>query len=165
MRPFLSQSSRRRVMTAALCSLFLLGGTWLPGDALPVAASAAIVAPAKVDPATTVQRRRRRRRRGQQRPSAERIREIQRALIRAGYLEGEPTSRWDAKTRAAMRRLQKESGLPVTGKLDARSLVKLGLGPETAGVAAPHPLPPEPVQTDEKPEEKSEAKPGNNRQP
>ena len=162
MRPFLSQSSRRRVMTAALCSLFLLGGTWLPGDALPVAASAAIVAPAKVDPATTVQRRRRR---GQQRPSAERIREIQRALIRAGYLEGEPTSRWDAKTRAAMRRLQKESGLPVTGKLDARSLVKLGLGPETAGVAAPHPLPPEPVQTDEKPEEKSEAKPGNNRQP
>jgi peptidoglycan hydrolase-like protein with peptidoglycan-binding domain len=152
-------------MTGALCALFLLGGTWLPGDALPVAASAAIVAPAKVDPATTAQRRRRRRRRGQQRPSAERIREIQQALIRAGYLEGKPTGRWDAKTRAAMRRLQEENGLPVTGKLDARSLVKLGLGSETAGVAAPHPLPPEPVQTDDKPDEKSEAKPGNNRQP
>ena len=160
MRPFLSQSSRRRVMTAALCALFLLGGPWLPGDALPVAASAAIVAPAKVDPATTAQRRRRRRR-GQQRPTAERIREIQQALIRAGYLEGKPTGRWDAKTRAAMRRLQEENGLPVTGKLDARSLVKLGLGSETAGVAAPHPLPPEPVQTDEKPDDK----PGNNRQP
>lgn len=152
-------------MTAALCALFLLGGTWLPGDALPVAASATIVAPAKVDPATTAQRRRRRRRRGQQRPTAERIREIQQALIRVGYLEGKPTGRWDAKTRAAMRRLQEENGLPVTGKLDARSLVKLGLGSETAGVAAPHPLPPEPVQTDEKPDEKSEAKPGNNRQP
>ncbi len=160
MRPFLSQSSRRRVMTAALCVLFLLGGPWLPGDALPVAASATIVAPAKVDPATTAQRRRRRRR-GQQRPTAERIREIQQALIRAGYLEGKPTGRWDAKTRAAMRRLQEENGLPVTGKLDARSLVKLGLGSETAGVAAPHPLPPEPVQTDEKPDDK----PGNNRQP
>ncbi|MCH7985131.1 MAG: peptidoglycan-binding protein [Acidobacteria bacterium] len=147
-------------MTGALCALFLLGGTWLPGDALPVAASAAIVAPAKVDPATTAQRRRRRRR-GQQRPTAERIREIQQALIRAGYLEGKPTGRWDAKTRAAMRRLQEENGLPVTGKLDARSLVKLGLGSETAGVAAPHPLPPEPVQTDEKPDDK----PGNNRQP
>jgi len=147
-------------MTGALCALFLLGGTWLPGDALPVAASAAIVAPAEVDPATTAQRRRRRRR-GQQRPTAERIREIQQALIRAGYLEGKPTGRWDAKTRAAMRRLQEENGLPVTGKLDARSLVKLGLGSETAGVAAPHPLPPEPVQTDEKPDDK----PGNNRQP
>ena len=147
-------------MTGALCALFLLGGPWLPGDALPVAASAAIVAPAEVDPATTAQRRRRRRR-GQQRPTAERIREIQQALIRAGYLEGKPTGRWDAKTRAAMRRLQEENGLPVTGKLDARSLVKLGLGSETAGVAAPHPLPPEPVQTDEKPDDK----PGNNRQP
>ncbi len=162
MRPFLSQSSRRRVMTGAFCALFLLGGTCFPGDALPVAASAAIVAPAKVDPATPAQRRRRRRRRrGQQRPSAERIREIQQALIRAGYLEGKPTGRWDAKSRAAMRRLQEESGLPVTGKLDARSLVKLGLGSKTAGVAAPHPLPPEPVQTDKKPDDK----PGNDRQP
>ncbi len=149
-------------MTSALCSLFLLGGPWFPGDALPVAASAAIVAPAEVDPATTAQRRRRRRRRrGQQRPSAERIREIQQALIRAGYLEGKPTGRWDAKSRAAMRRLQEENGLPVTGKLDARSLVKLGLGSETAGVAAPHPLPPEPVQAGEK----SEVKPDQNRQP
>ncbi len=152
-------------MTAALCALFLLGGPWGEGSVLSVAASAAIVAPAEVDPATTAQRRRRRRRRGQQRPSAERIREIQQALIRAGYLEDKPTGRWDAKTRAAMRRLQEENGLPVTGKLDARSLVKLGLGSETAGVAAPHPLPPEPVQTDEKPDGESEVKPGNNRQP
>jgi peptidoglycan hydrolase-like protein with peptidoglycan-binding domain len=144
-------------MTAAFCALFLLGGPWGSGSVLPVAASAAIVAPAEVDPTTTAQRRRRRRRRrGQQRPSAERIREIQQALIRAGYLEGKPTGRWDAKTRAAMRRLQEESGLPVTGKLDARSLVKLGLGPETAGVAAPHPLPPEPVQAGEKSEVKSD---------
>ncbi len=161
MRPFLSQSSRRRVMTAALCALFLLGGPWGEGSVLSLAASAAIVAPAKVDPATTAQRRRRRRRRGQQRPSAERIREIQQALIRAGYLEGKPTGRWDAKTRAAMRRLQEENGLPVTGKLDARSLVKLGLGSETAGVAAPHPLPPKPVQAGEK----SEVKPDQDRQP
>ena len=54
-------------MTGAFCALFLLGGTWGSGSVLYVAASAAIVAPAKVDPATTAQRRRRRRRRGQQR--------------------------------------------------------------------------------------------------
>ncbi len=84
-------------------------------------------------------RKRSRRQQAQQQPSPERIREIQEALRRAGYLQAEPTGKWDSATEAAMRRFQKEHGHPETGKPDALSLIKLGLGPETAGQAAPRP--------------------------
>jgi len=83
--------------------------------------------------------RRREPRRGQQQPTPARIREIQQALIREGYLTGEPTGKWDAATREAMRRYQQAHGHPITGKPDALSLIKLGLGPKTAGQAAPRP--------------------------
>jgi peptidoglycan hydrolase-like protein with peptidoglycan-binding domain len=82
---------------------------------------------------------RRKRRKGQLRPTPERIREIQTALIQKGYFAGEPTGSWDARTTDAMRRFQQTSGLEPTGRLDAPSLIKLGLGPETAGVGAPRP--------------------------
>ena len=80
---------------------------------------------------------RRRRRPGQLRPAADRIREIQGALIAKGYLKTEATGQWDAAATSAMQRFQQENGLEPTGRLDARSLIKLGLGPETAGVGAP----------------------------
>ncbi len=67
------------------------------------------------------------------RPEPERVVEIQRALIQAGYLNQEPTGKWDDATRAAMRRFQEEHALPPTGMPEAKSLMKLGLGP--------HPLP------------------------
>lgn len=57
----------------------------------------------------------------------------------AGYFMAEPTGKWDGATEAAMRRFQKERGHPETGKPDALSLIKLGLGPETAGQSAPRP--------------------------
>ena len=79
------------------------------------------------------------RQQAQQKPTPERIREIQEALREAGYLRTEPTGKWDGATEAAMRRFQKEHGHPQTGKPDALSLIKLGLGPETAGQAAPRP--------------------------
>ena len=63
----------------------------------------------------------------------QRVQEIQKALISAGYLQGEPTGAWDDATRAAMRRYQTASGFPATGLPEAKSLMKLGLGP--------HPLP------------------------
>lgn len=63
----------------------------------------------------------------------ERVVEIQQALIQAGYLNQEPSGRWDEATRAAMRRYQSENNLPVTGLPEAKTLMKLGLGP--------HPLP------------------------
>ena len=74
-----------------------------------------------------------RRRRAQMRPSLERIQEIQQALAQAGYLKAEPNGRWDDQTREAMRRYQTDHGFPVTGLPEAKSLMKLGLGP--------HPLP------------------------
>ncbi len=61
--------------------------------------------------------------------------EIQRALIQAGYLNREPTGKWDDGTREAMKRYQAANSLPATGLPEARTLMKLGLGP--------HPLPAE----------------------
>jgi peptidoglycan hydrolase-like protein with peptidoglycan-binding domain len=65
----------------------------------------------------------------------ERIKEIQQALVQAGYLNQEPNGNWDDATRDAMRRYQADHGFPITGMPEAKSLLKLGLGP--------HPLPPE----------------------
>ena len=76
-----------------------------------------------------------RRRRSMMRPESDRIGEIQQALVKSGYLSAEPTGRWDDQTREAMRRYQADNGFPVTGLPEAKSLMKLGLGP--------HPLPPD----------------------
>ena len=74
-----------------------------------------------------------RRRRAHKRPEPERVQEIQQALVQAGYLNAEPNGRWDDQTREAMRRYQADHGFATTGLPEAKSLMKLGLGP--------HPLP------------------------
>jgi len=91
---------------------------------------------------TSSKRRRSARARGQQAPTPERIKEIQAALTRAGYYQGEPTGKWDATSSEAMRRFQDANGLKPTGKIGARSLQVLGLGSEVAGLAPPRPLAP-----------------------
>ena len=58
---------------------------------------------------------------------------MQKALAQAGYYQGEPTGRWDDRTRDAMRHYQTANGFGATGLPDAKSIMKLGLGP--------HPLP------------------------
>ena len=65
----------------------------------------------------------------------ERISEIQGALAQSGYLNQEPNGKWDDPTRNAMRRFQQANGFPETALPEAKSLMKLGLGP--------HPLPEE----------------------
>ena len=65
----------------------------------------------------------------------ERVQEIQQALIREGYLQGEATGQWDGRTHEAMQRYQTDHGFPATGLPEAKSLMKLGLGS--------HPLPSE----------------------
>jgi len=85
--------------------------------------------------------RRSRRRPGQTVPSSDRISEIQTALGKDGSFQGAPSGKWDDETAQAMRRFQAAHGLNPTGKLDALSLQKLGLGSETAGAAAPTPPP------------------------
>jgi len=78
---------------------------------------------------------------GQAAPTPERISEIQEALAKKGVFAGTPTGKWDDSTADAMKQFQSAHGLTPTGKLDALTLQKLGLGSETAGLAAPTPPP------------------------
>ena len=76
---------------------------------------------------------------GQSVPTPDRIKEIQSALEKDGSYQGEPTGKWDAATTDAMKKYQDKIGVTPTGKIDAISLNKLGLGSETAGKGAPVP--------------------------
>jgi len=82
-----------------------------------------------------------RRVKGQAAPTPDRIGEIQAALGKDGAYSGVPTGKWDDSTTGALRKYQSAHGLSPTGKLDALTLEKLGLGSETAGVAPPTPPP------------------------
>ncbi|MGD0507507.1 MAG: peptidoglycan-binding domain-containing protein [Terriglobales bacterium] len=67
--------------------------------------------------------------RGQQVIDSERAREIQTALIREHYMQGQPSGTWDSATQAAMQRYQADHGWQSKTTPDARALIKLGLGP------------------------------------
>jgi peptidoglycan hydrolase-like protein with peptidoglycan-binding domain len=62
----------------------------------------------------------------------ERATQIQSALIRSGYLSGEPSGHWDAGTQAAMEKLQGDNGWQTKLVPDSRAIIKLGLGSSTA---------------------------------
>lgn len=99
--------------------------------------------------------RRKARQRAQTAPTPARISEIQSALAAQGTYKGQPNGKWDNTAVQAMKDYQSAHGLTPTGKLDALTLQKLGLGSEIAGRAAPLPSPqpqgaaasPEPQQT------------------
>jgi hypothetical protein len=86
--------------------------------------------------------------RGQHSIDQERTREIQTALIREHYLNGEPTGAWDQASKDAMLRYQAANGWQTKITPDSRALIKLGLGPdhkgllnpETASIPSPHEL-------------------------
>jgi peptidoglycan hydrolase-like protein with peptidoglycan-binding domain len=80
-----------------------------------------------------------RRERGQKAPTPDRISEIQQALAKDGSYPGKPNGKWDDSTVDAMKKFQESHGLNPSGKLDAKTLQQLGLGSQTAGVAAPQP--------------------------
>ena len=73
--------------------------------------------------------------------------ELQAALIRAGYLTGEPTGHWDDATEAAMGRLQADNGWQTKLVPDSRAIIKLGLGP-ASGQPVPASAPEQTRQTD-----------------
>ena len=75
----------------------------------------------------------------QKAPTPDRVREIQSALQREGAYQGDPTGKWDDSTVEAMKAYQDKNGLNPTGKIDALTLQKLGLGSNTAGKGAPVP--------------------------
>lgn len=66
----------------------------------------------------------------------ERATEIQQALIKSGYLTGEPTGVWDAQSAAAMQKLQADNGWQTKITPDSRALIKLGLGPQQDTIAS-----------------------------
>jgi hypothetical protein len=68
-------------------------------------------------------------RRGQQKIDSERTRQIQEALIREHYLQGDASGKWDASTEEALRKMQADNGWQNKTVPDSRVLIKLGLGP------------------------------------
>lgn len=75
--------------------------------------------------------------RGQQAIDGERAREIQAALIREHYLDGEPTGNFDERTKQALMKYQQDNGWQNKVVPDSRALIKLGLGPSKQGLLNP----------------------------
>jgi peptidoglycan hydrolase-like protein with peptidoglycan-binding domain len=88
-----------------------------------------------------VSSRRSKRVKGQAAPTSDRINEIQGALAKNGAYTGEPSGKWDDSTVEAMKKFQASHGLNPSGKMDALTLQKLGLGSDTAGMGVPTPPP------------------------
>jgi hypothetical protein len=70
------------------------------------------------------------RKRGQQKIDPTRAREIQEALIRDGYMQGEASGTWDQTSQKAMEKYQSDNGWQSKVIPDSRALIKLGLGPD-----------------------------------
>jgi len=139
-----------RTLRTSLCALvvaLLLGA----GPAAPQAPQSQSAPPQSAPPprpASTDQRSAKKKKksartaRRQLAPDPARIREIQQALAREGFYDGDPSGKWDPQTVSAMKGFQQAKGLPPTGKIEAHSLQKLGLGSSTAGLAPPVPKTP-----------------------
>ena len=72
---------------------------------------------------------------------SDRATEIQQALIKHGYLTGEPSGVWDSESASAMQKLQSNNGWQTKITPDSRALIKLGLGPQQDTVASNSPIP------------------------
>jgi murein L,D-transpeptidase YcbB/YkuD len=66
----------------------------------------------------------------QQAPTPERYQEIQQALAKKGYFQGEASGKWGADSADALKRFQAEQYLTPDGKINSLSLIALGLGPK-----------------------------------
>ena len=55
------------------------------------------------------------------------VRQVQRALEEDGYYVGDNRGNYIWDTRVAVRRYQRDNGLPITGKIDRALLTTLGL--------------------------------------
>src|SRR5207302_962381 len=77
----------------------------------------------------------------QMNPTQDRYKEIQQALVTKGYLKSEPTGVWDADSVGAMQRFQMDQKLTPNGKINAPSLIGLGLGAKSAGAVEAPALP------------------------
>ncbi len=67
---------------------------------------------------------------GQQKIDPQRAEQIQEALIREHYLDGDPSGVWNDTCQRAMQRYQASNGWQTKIVPDSRALIKLGLGPD-----------------------------------
>ena len=83
-------------------------------------------------------------------PDPERYQQIQQALADRGYFKGQANGEWGDDSVDALKRFQADQKLDPDGKINALSLIGLGLGPKhdgssaPAGVTSTPPLPPPP---------------------
>ena len=63
-------------------------------------------------------------------PGSSRIREVQQALVERGYLQSEATGSWNVASADALKRFESDQKVRVDGKIDAKTLIALGLGPK-----------------------------------
>lgn len=125
------------ILLGVLC---VLGAGLLP----PVWGAQSSASPAPSQPVAKKKKPAGSKSRRQLAPEPARIREIQQALAREGFYQGEPSGKWDGATVTAMKNFQQSKGLQPTGKVEALSLQKLGLGSAIAGLAPPaSPSPPQ----------------------
>jgi len=131
----------RRAIPATLALLLVAecGVSAASGPAKPKSAGSKASGSAASGRAKKSSKHSKRRERGQKAPTPDRISEIQQALAKDGSFAGTPNGKWDNSTVEATRKFQAGHGLNPSGKLDALTLQKLGLGSQTAGVAAPMP--------------------------
>jgi len=129
--------------SAFLCVLCVSAIAFSSPSSVLAAQSAATSAPSK--PVAKKKKSTSSKSRRQLAPDPARIKEIQQALAREGFYQGEPTGKWDEATVAAMKNFQQSKSLQPTGKIEALSLQKLGLGSPVAGLAPPAPQPPAPT--------------------
>jgi len=142
MRQLFCKSSFRGLILAALTA----GTFTVPASSAQSGATQAATHPAAKKSTRPVSgkvssRKKTKKVKGQAAPTPERISQIQEALAKRGAFTGTPTGKWDDSTVEAMKKFQSSNGLTSSGKLDALTLEKLGLGSETAGLAAPTPPP------------------------
>lgn len=67
---------------------------------------------------------------GQQKIDPQRAQQIQQALIREHYLDGEASGVWDDASQSAIKKYQAANGWQTKVVPDSRALIKLGLGPD-----------------------------------
>lgn len=65
--------------------------------------------------------------------SHEDVQKVQKSLSDKGFYDGSADGILGPRTRAGLRQYQKSENLPVTGRLDAETAGKLGVGPESVG--------------------------------
>jgi hypothetical protein len=129
-----SFSTIRSWTVAALCGLLCLAAPAV-ATTTPSNKSTKTVSPSNSKSATHKKRSRTKttsksaKKRGQKAIESERAEQIQKALIREHYMNGEPSGKWDDATQAALRRYQADQGWQSKSVPDSRALIKLGLGP------------------------------------